>query len=278
MRAGFTLIEMSIVLVIIGLIVGGVLVGQSLILQAQLRSTMKQIESYKTAVMTFKDKYSCMPGDCANATSFWPADPACSYYGSRPYMAAPNGMTCNGDGNGIIYGTEFYEEKSLFWQHLSLAGLIQGTFTGTCGMVGDSCTANGDSFSANLDVPTAPIGSAMVILENPQVEFPGDTRFYSTAGQHVFWMGTTNTKDGSGNPIIEYYANPVLTPNQAYQLDSKYDNGLPGSGAIMDGFGARGNNCENVGKTPPAYQTHGNETAAGNADAIGCSEMFLGGF
>src|ERR1035437_4035806 len=131
-RAGFTLIEMSIVLVIIGLIVGAVLAGQSLILQAQMRATMKQIESYKTAVATFRDKYSCLPGDCATATSFWPKDPACTYQNLRPYIAAPNGMTCNGDGNGIIYGY-YYNELMLFWQHLSLAGLIQGSFTGTCG-------------------------------------------------------------------------------------------------------------------------------------------------
>src|ERR1019366_6843373 len=70
LTAGFTLIEMSIVLVIIGLIVGSVLVGRDLIRAAELRSVISEVEKYKTAVMTFKGKYDCLPGDCANATTF----------------------------------------------------------------------------------------------------------------------------------------------------------------------------------------------------------------
>jgi prepilin-type N-terminal cleavage/methylation domain-containing protein len=67
---GFTLIEMSIVLVIIGLLVGGVLVGQDLIRAAQVRKTGTLIEQLNTAVNTFKLKYNCLPGDCANASDF----------------------------------------------------------------------------------------------------------------------------------------------------------------------------------------------------------------
>ena len=276
-KSGFTLIEMAIVLVIIGLIVGAVLAGQSLIVQAQMRATMKQIESYKTAVATFRDKYYCMPGDCKTATSFWTADPACNSSNSaRPYMAAPNGMTCNGNGNGIIsFIGSGYAEMMLFWQHLSLAGLIQGTYTGTCGWDGGACQGTGwdDTYLANLNAPSAPIGSAMIILENPQVNFPGDARYGSTSGQHAFWMGAANTNDGSGNPVVRYDPNPVLTPNQAYGLDSKYDDGTPGGGAIIDAF-ENGNTCKNGS----FYQTRGHESAAGNADKIKCSLMFLGGF
>src|ERR1700709_989380 len=62
-RRGFTLIELSIVLVIIGLIVGGVLVGRDLINAAQLRAAISQIERYQTAVNTFRAKYGAIPGD-----------------------------------------------------------------------------------------------------------------------------------------------------------------------------------------------------------------------
>lgn len=60
---GFTLIEMSIVLVVIGLIVGGVLVGQDLIRAAGVRATITQIEKYNTATNTFREKYGALPGD-----------------------------------------------------------------------------------------------------------------------------------------------------------------------------------------------------------------------
>jgi prepilin-type N-terminal cleavage/methylation domain-containing protein len=114
----FTLIELSIALVIIGLIVGGVMVGQDLIQSAQIRRTASRIEAINTAVNTFKLKYNGLPGDLANATRFFP------------------GVT-SGDGNGRIefswwksgIGTVY--EAVLFQQQLSLAGLIEGNYDGT---------------------------------------------------------------------------------------------------------------------------------------------------
>ena len=63
MKKGFTLIEMSIVLVIIGLIIGGVLLGRDLISAAAVRAQIAQIEKYNAAVNTFKGKYGYLPGD-----------------------------------------------------------------------------------------------------------------------------------------------------------------------------------------------------------------------
>lgn len=68
---GFTLIELSIVLIIIGLIVGGVLVGQDLIKAAELRKVISEVETIKTAINTFKVKYNALPGDFSEATSYW---------------------------------------------------------------------------------------------------------------------------------------------------------------------------------------------------------------
>ena len=61
---GFTLIEISIVLVILGLIIGGVLIGRVLVKAAEIRSSISQIEQYRTAANTFKLKYNCLPEDC----------------------------------------------------------------------------------------------------------------------------------------------------------------------------------------------------------------------
>jgi prepilin-type N-terminal cleavage/methylation domain-containing protein len=68
-RRGFTLIELSIVLVIIGLLVGGVLVGQDLIRSAAVRATVRQIEKYNQSVNAFRGKYNAIPGDMNAATA-----------------------------------------------------------------------------------------------------------------------------------------------------------------------------------------------------------------
>src|SRR5665213_102158 len=91
-RAGFTLVELSIVLVIIGLIVGGVLVGRDLINAAAMRSQISQIEKYNTAVNTFRGKYGGLPGDLNAASA--------AQFG----FMARSGATGLGNGDGIIQG------------------------------------------------------------------------------------------------------------------------------------------------------------------------------
>ena len=122
---GFTLIELSIVLVIIGLIAGGVLVGQDLIRAAGVRAQISQIEKYNTAANTFRGKYDALPGDM-NKT-------AAAQFG----FVARTGILGDGDGNGLIAGTNggnafgtYQNSESLyFWADLSQVGLIEGSFT-----------------------------------------------------------------------------------------------------------------------------------------------------
>src|ERR1700685_2558728 len=91
-RGGFTLIEMSIVLVVIGLVVGGVLVGQDLIRAAYVRAQITQIEKFNTAVNTFYGKYQALPGDMNATTAL------------ANGFATRGGWGGAGDGNGIIQG------------------------------------------------------------------------------------------------------------------------------------------------------------------------------
>ncbi len=88
-KAGFTLVELSIVLVIIGLLAGGVLLGKDLIQAAEVRQQISQLEKLETEINTFKIKYNCLPGDCSNATDFL----GTTYDGYGIF---------NGDGNGIL--------------------------------------------------------------------------------------------------------------------------------------------------------------------------------
>ena len=69
-KQGFSLVELSIVLVILGLLTGGILTGQSLIRAAELRSVTTEFQKYQTAMMTFRDRYMALPGDMRNATAF----------------------------------------------------------------------------------------------------------------------------------------------------------------------------------------------------------------
>lgn len=113
---GFTLIELSIVLVIIGLLVGGVLVGRDLIRAAQEKRLIADIQSIQTAANTFRLKYSCLPGDCANASQFF----------TGICFTPSNQMNGTGDGMLTYQSTADWEgEDRLFLCHLYRAGLIR---------------------------------------------------------------------------------------------------------------------------------------------------------
>ena len=109
-QSGFTLVEIAIVLVIIGLILGGVLKGQVLIENAKYKSFVKDIESYRAGFYTFQDTYRALPGDIG-------------------VISALDAAATAGDGNGVIDGAECStddEESCLVWSHLRYAGIIAG--------------------------------------------------------------------------------------------------------------------------------------------------------
>lgn len=113
---GFTLVELSVVLVIVGLLIGGVLVGRDLIEAAKMRKQAEMPNKILTAYTLFKTKYSCMPGDCPNATTFFTASGTC------PSFSATD-TTCNGNGDTQIKNTSI-NETIQFMQHLKLANLV----------------------------------------------------------------------------------------------------------------------------------------------------------
>src|SRR5665213_3668360 len=158
---GFTLIELSIVLVIIGLIIGGILVGQDMIKAAEGRAQISQIEKYNQAVNTFKAKFGALPGDMAVSTA--------NQFG---FTVGSNctGTGANRDGNGLIEGglaTNFkllqtINETGLFWLDISSSAagnLIEGQFPNS-GAAVVNCTAEQTLTVAQLSqyFPEAKIG------------------------------------------------------------------------------------------------------------------------
>jgi len=103
MKKGFTLVELSIVLVIIGLLLGGVLKGKAMIENAKIKRLNSDISSLTAAMYTYQDKYGAFPGDDAN------------------------GQSCQGNGNGYVDTAE----RTCVWRNLIDDGLISGDATQT---------------------------------------------------------------------------------------------------------------------------------------------------
>lgn len=141
-QSGFTLIEIAIVLVIIGLLLGGVLKGQELIQNARVRNIIAQQDGIKAAFFGFQDRYRGIPGD-------YPATLA-----NQNIPGA--GTVCGGDGNSLIDTTA---ESLCAWYHLSKAGFLTGNYSGT----GTAATADNS--------PANPFGGLVqLIFDNEYAE------------------------------------------------------------------------------------------------------------
>ena len=198
-KNGFTLIELSIVLIIIGLLVAGVVGGQSLIHQAKLRSVVVDINTHNTALNIFRLEYDYYPGDLPNATDYWPTQ--CVDDGTN---------TCNGNGNGEIIDATGSESIRV-WQHLTLAGINQ--FSGT-GLIGSGYVA-GDN------VPGSAIeGGAFLVYSVGQ---------WSTVANGVVFSGNNSNHNFLGGA--------VFTPPDAHSVDRKMDDGIPTSGLLQGMWG-----------------------------------------
>ncbi len=113
-QRGFTLIEIAIVLVIIGLLLGGVLKGQELITSARVRNLISQQDGIKAAFFGFQDRYRALPGD---------------YTGAQANANIPNvAATLGGNGDGQILNTAGANEQTIAWTHLSHAGFLTGSY------------------------------------------------------------------------------------------------------------------------------------------------------
>lgn len=219
-QSGFSLVELSIVLVILGLLVGGILGGQSLIRAAELRSVTEGINTYKTAVNLFRDRYFATPGDMTNATDFWgEADPTPATCATT---IGTGTETCNGDGDGQIeeLASSVSNEMFRFWQQLANAGLIAGSYTGIEGVSGVEQSAVG-----GVNVPNMKISGVVWNIRYIGV----DSDYYPVQNQHNLLMAGQQNATSWPN-------NEGFRPEELWNIDTKIDDGKPGTGI----FGAYG--------------------------------------
>ena len=198
---GFTLVELSIVLVIIGLLIGGVLKGQELIESSRLNSVATQYNYFLAAVNTFQDKYQALPG----AVTRIPNCPAATCG-----TAVPVGGTL---GDGIIdtvnaAGTAAAtasSEAAFFWQQLAAANLISGI------------QAAGATYGQQY--PAAKTGGGFQVLNTT----------LNTNGGHWFRLAS-----GSPTVAVGNVANSqAMSPQQTATIDRKIDDGVANTGNVQ---------------------------------------------
>ncbi len=195
-QKGFSLVELSIVLVIIGLIVGGVLTGQDLIRTAEVKATISQLERFNAAVNTFKAKYGGqLPGDISKAVA----------YG----LGTKGGLGDDGNGNGLLSDatrnsnsiTLSSGEIVNFWYHLSRSKLLDGNYDG-----------KSENSLVGQTFPATKLGR-------------GGFTVYNVDGSNYYHIGVA---DSLG--VTHTLANS-LRPEEAFNIDTKIDDGYPLSGA-----------------------------------------------
>jgi prepilin-type N-terminal cleavage/methylation domain-containing protein len=238
--SAFSLVELSIVLVILGLLIGGILSGQSLIRAAELRSVVADYQRYAAAMHTFRDKYFALPGDMTNATAFWNSLGGTGSDATCQALSATGKPTCNGNGDGQILTSTatIYDERFRSWQHMANASLVEGSYTGLNG------TAD-STFSPVIgtNVPRAKLANG----------------FFDINYTHT---GNVNSPTGALGDInrLSLYGNSsstksILKPEEAWNIDTKLDDGHPIFGRVYTTkkTATLGTNCATADAAPSAY-------------------------
>lgn len=230
---GFTLIELSIVLVIIGLIVGGVLVGSNLIKSSQLNNIMSDKEKYLTAVNIFDTKYNCLPGDCAEASNYFSAGIDGNGDGKISYIVTKPDGTLPKNGN-----TDDKSESLALWQHLSESKIIDGAYNGKVARWNSYCANRNQASSSNDYNPNSPTSShhsnASFGIWHLDPSADADMTWVFGAA-FTDWIHSHIITFGVCTPSVSSVSPPMFDTidiDDMIRLDTKYDDGIPLKGTV----------------------------------------------
>ncbi len=217
-QSGFTLIEIAIVLVIIGLLLGGVLKGQELINSARVKNLATDFKNIPVFIYGYQDRFRALPGD----------DAAVVAHINGTLATTPAGTQGNGVINGNWNSTTQTDESYLFWQHVRLAGLAAGsTIVGAADYLpinasgGTIGIQSGTTVAANVPIfsdaaKTLPIRGSYVICSTGILG-----RFVR---QLDIQMDDGNTASGSmmATPVAAYALGAVATATAAIDDAAPY--------------------------------------------------------
>ncbi len=225
MRRGFSLVELSIVLVILGLLVGGILAGRSLIRASELRQVSTDLTKTRTSWYAFRDKYFALPGDIPNATAFWGAADTSGTNGECADILTSVGtgtQTCNGSGDSMVNTNERYR----VWQHLANAGLVAGEYSG---IAGPAPGPQGHDDIPGTNLPTVPGAinkSGQLLVWITKSSHDAYYSFNSPAGHYVMMAKCCHGTNKS-------LSSPILTAPDTWNIDTKVDDGQPFYGRLQ---------------------------------------------
>lgn len=217
-EAGFTLVELAVVMIIIGLLIGGVLKGQELIANAQVAATVAQVKAFDAATTTFRDMFDAMPGDMANPNTRLPN---CAAAPCLPAAPANGNRRVDGAFNAAPTA-----EMEAFWAQMNAADLVSGL----------DPNRTGGGWGAIF--PGAKIGGGFTVAYFAgNATMPNQQNGTAANVRAGHYLALYNSLAATGLPA-PVDAVGFLTPNQAFRMDSKIDDGVPNSGAVVAAGGA----------------------------------------
>ncbi|NCC22964.1 MAG: prepilin-type N-terminal cleavage/methylation domain-containing protein [Alphaproteobacteria bacterium] len=212
-QKGFTLVELAIVMIIIGLLIGGILKGQELITNAQVSSTIAQMKGIDAAMTTFRDSYNAVPGDMTSAQARLPGctPPTCQ---NAPVGGQGGNSRIDAVNAGVAMG-DAGSENVQAWVHLNSADLLTGIDT-----------SGGVVFGGLL--PNSNIGGGFTIgYHGGSAALNGQIGGPNPRGGHYLAMTGLPTSDvGAAN-------SGVLNASELARIDRKLDDGSPVTGSVL---------------------------------------------